>query len=132
MSERAACVSGKANQHDAGRLVSSGVRKLAEVLVFGQKDSPFGAGESQDHIVLGARIDLHDSTDVVAGGAEGDDDGEVAALVGEETHRLVLAVGGAFAEKNDLFVRKCVGGVAHRRVDVRACEARVGIKKLRL
>ena len=102
--------------------------KIAEVFVFSQKNRRFGTGESQDHFVHRTRIDLDDGGDVVAGGPKGRDDGEVAALVGEEPHRLVLVVDGAFADKNNLFVRKRIGRVAHRRVDVLTSEARVRVE----
>jgi hypothetical protein len=123
---------GKTNQHNSCRLVSARVRKLAEVLVFGQKNAPFRAGERQNDVVLRARIDFYDGGDVVAGVAQGSDDGEVAALVGEEPHRLVLVVDGAFADEDNLFVRECVSCVAHRRVDVLAGQARVAIEEIRL
>ena len=57
---------------------------------------------------------------------------EVAALVGKEPHGLFPAIVGLFADEHDLFVSQRVGRVAHHRLDVLACEVRVGVEYIRL
>jgi hypothetical protein len=64
------------------------IREQTKVFVFSQKCSRIAAGQCEDYLVGNAGIDLSDCRDVVAGFAEGDDDCEVATLVGEEPHRL--------------------------------------------
>lgn len=68
----------------------------------------------------------------MADGAKSSDDPEVAALVGEEPHRLVSNVGRVFADEDDFFAGECIGRVPHRRLDVLAREAWVGVEEIAL
>ena len=78
----------KADQENAGRLMTAGVREQPEVLVFREQDARFGASETENCGILCARADFRHRGDVVTCGAESRDDRETTALVGEEAHRL--------------------------------------------
>jgi hypothetical protein len=131
LTERASHFCWEPNQDNSSGLASTRVREQTEVLVFSQKYSSFGTGQREDDFVINARVDLCDRRGVVASVAEGFDDCEVAALVGEEPHRLVSALGGPFVDEDNLFVRQRVGSVAHGRLDVLALQGRIAIEEVR-
>ena len=92
------------------------------------KSTRFGSGKPEDEFVVSARVDLDDSRNVMAGGAERRDNAEVAALVSQEAQRLVPVVCRASVDENDLFVSEGVGGVTNRCVDVVSDQPRVGFE----
>jgi hypothetical protein len=84
----------------------------------------------QDYVVLRSTIEFDDGSDVVPGGAESGDDGEVAALVGEKLHRLFPVVRGILTDEDNFFVGERVGGIAHRRVDVFSLQLRISFEQV--
>jgi hypothetical protein len=131
LTERASHSCWEPNQDNSSGLVSTRICEQTEVLVFSQKYSCFRTGQREDDFVLNARIDLCDCRDVMASVAERCDDYEVAALVGEEPHRLVPALGGPFVDEDNLFVRQRVGSVADGRLNILALQGRIAIEEIR-
>ena len=105
-------------------------REKAEILVFGQKYSFLRPCDRENGFVPDARTEFHDRGHVVAGRPKSRHDTEVAALIGEEPHRLVSV--GIFADEDDFLASESVSGVAHRRMNVLTREARVALKKVGL
>ena len=130
--ERAPRVRRKTNQNHAIRLLPTRIREHAEILVFGQQRTCFGARKPKNYFVRSARIDFGDGRDVVTGSSESSYDSEVTAFIGEKLHRLVWSVAVAFADEDDLFVRERVSRIAHRSVYVVARELRVSIEQIGL
>ena len=71
--------------------------------------------KGEDSFVVGARSGFRDRGNVVASRSESFDDGEVAALVGEEQHSLVSTVVRVVrADQDNFLVSDRVGRVAIR------------------
>jgi hypothetical protein len=65
--------------------------------------------------------------------AESLDDGEVAALVGEEQHSSISTIARlALADEDDFLMTDGVGRVTHCRMDVVTRESWIGVKQVRL
>jgi hypothetical protein len=111
---------------------SAGIGEHAEILVLREQNTCFGMGLRKDDVILCARIALDDGGYVVSGGAEGRDDREVATLVRQETHSLVLLAGGILTDKNDLLVGETVGRVSHRGLDIVPRELRICVEEVGL
>ena len=79
-------------QENASRRGLIRMDQLTEVLVLGQQDPPLADRELHHDLVRGAWGNLHDRHHIVAGGAQGPHDGEVTALIRQESHRSALRV----------------------------------------
>jgi hypothetical protein len=92
--------SGVAEEEDTVGTVATSEDEFSEVLVFRQQDAFFAQGEAEDVWVASAGGEFGDGENLMAGGPEGADDGEVATLIGEEAH------GGRLRGSNEALSRR--------------------------
>lgn len=90
LSEALASIAGESNEDDARGLSVGGERQPAEVLVFGEKDAMLPGGEVDEVAVGGAGHRLTHGKHFIPRGSQHTHDGEVKALVGEESERPVF------------------------------------------
>ncbi len=112
----------------------SSVDELAEVFILGEQNPSVVQRELQHLVISNAWRDFSDGRDIAPRGAQSSHDGEVAAFIGDETHRLRLWVwlrrGEERGEENDFLVRDRIGRVGDRGPDVFARQPRISIEKL--
>jgi len=107
-----------------------GIYQLPKVLILGEQDTILTNRYVQDRWVLELGRDFHNRYDVMAGGTQGANHGEVTALIGQKPHRLALGVLWRRLDQDRLFVGQRVSRIADGRLNVLAGQAGIGIEQV--
>jgi hypothetical protein len=118
LTEAAPRVIWKADQEYPGGILTPGVRKQLEILVFREENPRLRAGQRENVGIFRARADLCYGGHIVTRRAESSDHRKVAALIGEETHWLLVVAATALTDENHFLVSERVSRVTHRGVNV--------------
>lgn len=102
-----------------------------KVLVLGQENSIVAHRQARYRLVVRARRKFCHGRDIVASRAQGADDTEVTALIGEEPQSL-LRCGSRLPNDDGLLVSNSISSVDERGPYVFGLQARVGVEKILL
>ena len=122
----------KANQDHPGLDMPRCVGELTEVFVLRKQNSRFTDRKAGDDRIVRTAHEVCSGRYVVSRRAQCAYDREVAALVREELHELVLRRGRSCADQHHFFVCDRIGGVAHGCLQVVARQPGVRIEQIRL
>jgi hypothetical protein len=129
--ESPACTRRKADEHHASHLTRGGVHELTKVLVFGEQDALFGDRQRDHILVAGAAMTLHDGRDIVASLPQRPHDGEVAALVCEQTHASAFGNRRVLAQLDCVLVSNRVSTVGNCGLDVVGRQTGIAVQNVR-